>query len=58
MTLWEVRKLLGREKGDRVILESHFQLDDFTTPGWLWLATLPDVEADPDGGVDRFEALI
>ncbi|MGH9577993.1 MAG: hypothetical protein ACRD3R_11205, partial [Terriglobales bacterium] len=30
-TLWEVRKLLGREKGDRVILESHFQLDGFTT---------------------------
>jgi hypothetical protein len=30
-TLWEVRKLLGRETGDRVILESHFQLDGFTT---------------------------
>ncbi|MGH8673498.1 MAG: M36 family metallopeptidase, partial [Burkholderiales bacterium] len=30
-TLWEVRKLLGREKSDRVILESHFQLDGFTT---------------------------
>ena len=30
-TLWEVRKVLGREKGDRVILESHFQLDGFTT---------------------------
>jgi hypothetical protein len=30
-TLWEVRKLLGREAGDRVILESHFQLDGFTT---------------------------
>ena len=30
-TLWEVRRLLGREKGDRVILESHFQLDGFTT---------------------------
>jgi hypothetical protein len=29
--LWEVRQLLGREKGDRVILESHFQLDGFTT---------------------------
>ncbi len=30
-TLWEVRRLLGREKADRVILESHFQLDGFTT---------------------------
>lgn len=30
-TLWEVRKLLGRETADRVILESHFQLDGFTT---------------------------
>jgi len=25
----DVRKLLGREKADRVILESHFQLDGF-----------------------------
>jgi hypothetical protein len=30
-TLWEVRALLGREKADRLILESHFQLDGFTT---------------------------
>lgn len=30
-TLWEVRKLLGPEKADRIILESHFQLDGFTT---------------------------
>lgn len=30
-TLWEVRNALGREKADRVILESHFQLDGFTT---------------------------
>ena len=29
-TLWEVRTLLGRQKADRVILESHFQLDGFT----------------------------
>ena len=29
-TLWEVRTLLGREKADRLILESHFQLDGFT----------------------------
>ena len=30
-TLWEVRAALGREKADRIILESHFQLDGFTT---------------------------
>ena len=29
-TLWEVRTLLGRKKADRLILESHFQLDGFT----------------------------
>jgi hypothetical protein len=29
-TLWQVRALLGREKADRLILESHFQLDGFT----------------------------
>lgn len=30
-TLWEVRQALGREKADRIILESHFQLDGFAT---------------------------
>ena len=30
-TLWEIRKALGRDKADRIILESHFQLDGFTT---------------------------
>jgi hypothetical protein len=30
-TLWEVRKALGRETADRIILESHFQLDGFTS---------------------------
>ena len=29
-TLWEVRALLGRKMADRLILESHFQLDGFT----------------------------
>lgn len=29
--LWEVRGLLGRETADRVIIDSHFQLDGFTT---------------------------
>jgi len=32
-TLWEVREALGRERADRLILESHFQLDGFTTMG-------------------------
>ncbi len=30
-TLWQVRKKLGRRRADRVIIESHFQLDPFTT---------------------------
>ncbi|HEY8203509.1 MAG TPA: M36 family metallopeptidase [Pyrinomonadaceae bacterium] len=29
--LWEIRKALGRDIADRIILESHFQLDGFTT---------------------------
>jgi Zn-dependent metalloprotease len=30
-TLWEIRGALGRDIADRIILESHFQLDGFTT---------------------------
>lgn len=30
-TLWEVHKALGRETAARVIVDSHFQLDGFTT---------------------------
>jgi hypothetical protein len=30
-TLWEVRGALGRKRADRVIVDSHFQLDGFTT---------------------------
>ncbi len=30
-TLWDVRAALGREAADRLILESHFQLDGFTS---------------------------
>jgi Zn-dependent metalloprotease len=30
-TLWKIRLALGREIADRIILESHFQLDGFTT---------------------------
>lgn len=30
-TLWDVRAALGRETADRLILESHFQLDGFTS---------------------------
>jgi hypothetical protein len=29
--LWEIRCALGRDTADRIILESHFQLDGFTT---------------------------
>jgi hypothetical protein len=29
--LWEIRRPLGRELADRLIVESHFQLDGFTT---------------------------
>jgi hypothetical protein len=30
-TLWDVREALGREVADRLVVESHFQLDGFTT---------------------------
>jgi len=30
-TLWDVRKSIGAERADRVIVESHFQLDGFAT---------------------------
>jgi hypothetical protein len=30
-TLWDVRCAVGRDVADRIILESHFQLDGFTT---------------------------
>jgi Zn-dependent metalloprotease len=30
-TLWEIRTALGREIADPIIIESHFQLDGFTT---------------------------
>jgi hypothetical protein len=30
-TLWELREAVGRNVADRVIVESHFQLDGFTT---------------------------
>lgn len=30
-TLWDIREALGREIADRLIVESHFQLDGFTT---------------------------
>lgn len=29
--LWHVREALGRKKADRIIIDSHFQLDGFTT---------------------------
>jgi hypothetical protein len=30
-TLWELREQVGRDVADRVVVESHFQLDGFTT---------------------------
>jgi Zn-dependent metalloprotease len=30
-TLWDIREAIGRDVADRIILESHFQLDGFTT---------------------------
>lgn len=30
-TLWEARRALGRQVADRLVVESHFQLDPFTT---------------------------
>jgi Zn-dependent metalloprotease len=30
-TLWDIRSAFGRDIADRIILESHFQLDGFTT---------------------------
>ena len=30
-TLWQVREAIGREQADRIIIDSHFQLDGFTT---------------------------
>jgi hypothetical protein len=30
-TLWDIRQALGRDVADKVIIESHFQLDGFTT---------------------------
>ncbi len=30
-TLWDIRNTLGRDVADRIIVESHFQLDGFTT---------------------------
>ena len=30
-TLWDIWKAIGRRAADRVVVESHFQLDGFTT---------------------------
>jgi len=30
-TLWDIRRVVGRTTADRIIIESHFQLDGFTT---------------------------
>ena len=30
-TLWAIRRAVGRDVADRIVVESHFQLDGFTT---------------------------
>jgi hypothetical protein len=47
--LWAVRKVLGREAADRVIVESHFQLDAFTTMARGARAIL-DADENLEGG--------
>jgi hypothetical protein len=50
--LWDVRQLLGREQADRLIVESHFQQDGFTTFARGARAIL-DADDNLNGGVNR-----
>jgi hypothetical protein len=50
--LWEIREALGRDAADRAILESHFQLDAFTTFARGARAIL-DADAHLHGGRHR-----
>lgn len=47
-TLWDIFKQLGRDKADRIIIESHFQLDGF---GSFAKAGRAIVEADRNAPV-------
>jgi hypothetical protein len=51
-TLWDVRGALGRELADRLILESHFQLDPFSTMARGARAIL-DADANLERGRNR-----
>jgi hypothetical protein len=50
-TLWDVRNALGRPTADRIILESHFQLDGFTSFDRGARAIL-DADRNLNGGVN------
>lgn len=51
-TLWDVRRALGRASADRLIIESHFQLDGFTTFARGARAIL-DADANLEGGRNK-----
>lgn len=51
-TLWRVRKRLGGETADRLIVESHFQQDGFTTFARGARAII-DTDQNLNGGVNR-----
>ena len=50
-TLWDIWKAIGRERADPIIIESHFQLDGFTTFAKGARAIL-DAERNLHGGRD------
>jgi hypothetical protein len=50
--LWDIREELGRETADRMIIESHFQLDGFTTFARHARAII-DADANLNGGGNR-----
>ena len=51
-TLWDVRTALGRKAADRVILESHFQLDGFTSFA-RGARAIVDADRNLNGGVNE-----
>jgi hypothetical protein len=51
-TLWDIRNALGRDSADRVIIESHFQLDGFTRMARGARAII-DADRNLNGGANR-----
>jgi len=51
-TLWDLRTALGRKAADRVILESHFQLDGFTSFA-RGARAIVDADRNLNGGVNE-----